>query len=74
MVTNKDIKVYSTHQGKYINSISKNVYLDKLADIVNETVMHNIEPLKLNLLMYSQAYVLILIQKKRILSLKLGIM
>ena len=36
VVTNKDTKVYSTHQDKFINSISKNVYLDRLADIVNE--------------------------------------
>ena len=36
VVTNKDTKVYSTHQDKFINSISKNVYLNRLADIVNE--------------------------------------
>ena len=36
VVTNKDAKVYSSHQDKYMNSIPKNVYLDKLADIVNE--------------------------------------
>ena len=29
----------------------KKVYIDKSADIVNETTMHIIKPLKLNLLM-----------------------
>ena len=35
---------------KYMTSISKNVYIDKVDDIVNEYNIHTIEQLKWNLL------------------------
>ena len=39
------------HEYKYMSSISKNVYIDKLDDIVNKYNANIIEPLKGNLLM-----------------------
>ena len=36
---------------KYMTSISKNVYIDKVDDIVNEYNIHTIAQLKWNLLM-----------------------
>ena len=45
-----------------MTSVSKNVYIDKLDDIVN-IIIHTIAQLKRNLLMYNQTHILSLVRK-----------
>ena len=46
-----------------MTSISTNVYIDKLDDIVNTYIIHNIAQLKWNLLMQNETYILTLVRK-----------
>ena len=56
--------------------LSKNVYIDKLDDIVRNKIIHTTEQLRQNLLMLKIIHILILKMKLmiKILSLKLAIM
>ena len=86
VVAKRFIRGLKTKICKYMNSISKNVYIDKLDDIVNEynnTIIHTIEQLIRNQLMskiiYIYIYIYIYIDFKnevmiKILNLKLAIM
>ena len=52
VVAERFIKTLKKKIYKYMTSISKNVYIDKLDDIINiNTTIHIIEHLKWNLLM-----------------------
>ena len=75
VVAERFIRTLKSKIYKHMTSISKNVYIDKLEDIVNEyNNAYHIE-LKLNLLMLKIIHILILIKKLmiKILNLKLVI-
>ena len=82
VVAKRFIRTLKTKIYKYMTSISKNVYIDKLDDIVNEynnTIIHTIEQLIRNQLMLKIIYIYIYIDFKnevmiKILNLKLAIM
>ena len=59
-----------------MTSVSKNMYVDKLDDIVKNTIMHIIAQLTGNLLMQNQTHILTLVKKLilKILNLKLVIL
>ena len=59
-----------------MTSVSKNMYVDKLDDIVKNTIMHIIAQLTGNLLIQNQTHILTLVKKLilKILNLKLVIL
>ena len=76
VVVEKFIRTLKTKIYKYMTLLSKNVYIDKLDDIVRNKIIHTTEQLRQNLLMLKIIHILILKMKLmiKILSLKLAIM
>ena len=74
VVAERFIRTLKTEIYKYMNSMSNNVYIDKLDDIANE--YNNTYQLKRNQLMLKMIHILTLIKKFmiKILNLKLVIM
>ena len=60
VVAERFIRAVKNRIYKYIALVSKNVYIDKLVDIVNKC--RNIYHSKMNLLIKSQAHILIFIK------------
>ena len=46
VIAEKCIRTLKTKIYKYMTAIPKNVYIDKLNDIVNDTIIHTIHPLR----------------------------
>ena len=46
VVAERFVRILQNKIYKYITSVSKNVYIDKLDDIVKNAAMHIIKPLK----------------------------
>ena len=76
VVAERFIKTLKTKIYKYMTSMSKNVYIDKLDDIVNKYNNAYHKTIKMKLLMLKIIQILILIKKLmiKILNLKLVIM
>ena len=87
VVADRFIRTFKIKFYKYMTSISKNVYIDKLDHIVNEyhnasnnttynRIIHVIAQLKWKLLMQNQTHILTLVKKLiiKIRNLKLAIM
>ena len=63
VVTERFISTLKDKIYKYITSISKNVYIDKLDDIVNEYNNTKHRTIKMNLLMLKIIHILTLVKK-----------
>ena len=76
VIAERSFKTLKSKIYKYITLISKNMYIDKLDDIVNEYNNNIIEQLKWILLMLKILHILTLVKKLmiKILNLKLVIM
>ena len=76
VVAERFIRTLKNKIYKYITSVSKKVYIDKLDDIVMSIIIHIIEKLRWNLLMLRIIHLLILKKKLmiKILNLRLVIM
>ena len=74
-VAERFIRILKNKIYKYMTSISKNMYIDKLDDILNKYINTYHSTIKMQL-MYIQGYILISTERrtKKILSLKLVIM
>ena len=71
VIAERFIRILKNKIHKCTTSISKNVYIDKLDDIVNEYNNTYHRTIKMNLLMFMKIHILILIKKLMIKSLNL---
>ena len=76
VIADRFIRTLKNKICKYMTSISKNVYTDKLYDVVNEYNITHHRAIKMKLLMQNQAHILTLVKKlmMKILNLKLVIL
>ena len=63
VATERFIRTLKNKTYKYMTSISKNLYIGKLNNIVNNTIIHIIAQSKWNLFMLRMIHILILIKK-----------